>query len=122
MPVATFIAGISLPLFLIVKLSFKEYIKLYRKVEEKENEKTNDCACCLDNGIWVVYNRISNFAEAFYVYKKRNPQRHRPNYGNIRRGEAFYAKLRQQKPMGGYISRKGAFGKGHIQPKLLCLR
>ena len=40
LPVSTFIVGVSLPLYLIVKLSFKEYIKLYRKVEE--NEKGNE--------------------------------------------------------------------------------
>ena len=36
-----FIFGISLPLFLIVKITFKEYIKIYRKVENKENEKND---------------------------------------------------------------------------------
>ena len=33
-----FIAGISLPLYFLVKLSFKEYIKLYRKVEKRVDE------------------------------------------------------------------------------------
>ena len=37
-----FIFGISLPLFLIVKITFKEYIKIYRKVENKENEKNDE--------------------------------------------------------------------------------
>ncbi len=43
LPVVTFILGISLPLYFMVKLSFKEYIKLYRKVEENEKriEETN---------------------------------------------------------------------------------
>lgn len=31
-----FIFGISLPIFLIVKITFKEYIKIYRKVENNE--------------------------------------------------------------------------------------
>lgn len=34
-----FIFGISLPIFLIVKITFKEYIKIYRKVENNENEE-----------------------------------------------------------------------------------
>ena len=32
------IGGIAVSLYLIVKLSFKQYIKIYRKVERKENE------------------------------------------------------------------------------------
>ena len=36
--IVTFICGVSLPLYLLVKLSFKDYIKIYRKVERKENE------------------------------------------------------------------------------------
>lgn len=36
--VLMFILGISLPLYFLVKLSFKEYIKIYRKVEGRENE------------------------------------------------------------------------------------
>lgn len=32
------VAGIALPIFLVIKLSFKQYIKIYRKVENRENE------------------------------------------------------------------------------------
>lgn len=41
LPVATFIIGVSIPLYLIVKITFKDYIKIYRKVEnnEKDNEE-----------------------------------------------------------------------------------
>ncbi len=39
--IVIFIFGISLPIFLIVKITFKEYIKIYRKVENKENEKND---------------------------------------------------------------------------------
>lgn len=34
----TFICGVSLPLYFLTKISFKDYIKIYRKVEKKENE------------------------------------------------------------------------------------
>lgn len=37
--IVIFIFGISLPIFLIVKITFKEYIKIYRKVENNENEE-----------------------------------------------------------------------------------
>jgi uncharacterized membrane protein YesL len=39
-PVILFILGISLPLYFIVRISFKEYIKIYRKVERRENEES----------------------------------------------------------------------------------
>lgn len=37
--IVIFICGISVPIFLIVKITFKEYIKIYRKVENNENEE-----------------------------------------------------------------------------------
>ena len=31
------LGGFSLPIYIMVKLSFKQYIRIYRKVEENEN-------------------------------------------------------------------------------------
>ena len=36
--IVTFIFGVSVPIYLLIKLSFKEYIKICRKVERREDE------------------------------------------------------------------------------------